>query len=46
MMSISGHSTEKIFFEYVKLSSDELADEISQIQDKANKEAKSNADLF
>ena len=46
MMSISGHSTEKIFFEYVKLSSDELADEISRIQDEANKKVTSNADLF
>ena len=30
MMSISGHKDEKTFYEYIKLSSDEVADSIAQ----------------
>ena len=30
MMSISGHRDEKTFYEYIKLSSDEVADSIAQ----------------
>jgi len=29
-MSISGHRDEKTFYEYIKLSSDEVADSIAQ----------------
>ena len=29
MMHVSGHKTQKTFIEYIKLSSDEIADEIA-----------------
>ena len=31
MMHVSGHKTQKIFMDYIKLSSDEIADEIDAI---------------
>ena len=31
MMYVSGHKTQKIFMDYIKLSSDEIADEIDAI---------------
>lgn len=42
MMSISGHKTEEVFFQYIAESSDELADEIAKIMD----EAKQKEELF
>lgn len=48
LMSISGHSTEKIFYAYIAQSADELADEIAEIMRRAEEEknAKSNEGLF
>ena len=43
LMSISGHKTERVFYEYIKEGADELADEINAILQNAEK---SNADLF
>ena len=31
MMHVSGHKTQKTFMDYIKLSSDEIADEIDAI---------------
>lgn len=45
MMSISGHRDEKTFYEYIKLSSDEVADSIAKKMDE-RKEAISNERLF
>ena len=45
MMSISGHKDEKTFYEYIKLSSDEVADSIAKKMDE-RKEAISNERLF
>ena len=45
MMSISGHRDEKTFYEYIKLSSDEVADSIAKKMDE-RKEAISNESLF
>lgn len=45
MMSISGHRDEKTFYEYIKLSSDEVADSIAKKMDE-QKEAISNERLF
>lgn len=45
MMSISGHKDEKTFYEYIKLSSDEVADSIAKKMDE-RKEATSNERLF
>lgn len=45
MMSISGHRDEKTFYEYIKLSSDEMADSIAKKMDE-RKEAISNERLF
>ena len=46
MMSISGHKTETSFFLYISESSDELADEIAAIREKANRQQNTNEDLF
>jgi len=48
LMSISGHTTEKIFLHYISQSADELADEIARIMKKAEEEKskKSNEGLF
>ena len=48
LMSISGHKTEKVFFEYISMSSEEIADEIARIMKKAEEEKskKSNEGLF
>ncbi len=43
LMSISGHKTERVFYEYIKEGADELADEINAILKKAES---TNADLF
>ena len=45
MMSISGHRDEKTFYEYIKLSSDEVADSIAKKMDE-RKEAISGDGLF
>ena len=45
MMSISGHKDEKTFYEYIKLSSDEVADSIAKKMDE-RKEAISGDGLF
>lgn len=45
MMSISSHRDEKTFYEYIKLSSDEVADSIAKKMDE-RKEAISNERLF
>ena len=45
MMSISGHRDEKTFYEYIKLSSDEVADSIAKKMDE-RKEAISNERQF
>ena len=45
MISISGHRDEKTFYEYIKLSSDEVADSIAKKMDE-RKEAISNERLF
>ena len=45
MMSISGHKDEKTFSDYIKLSSDEVADIIAKKMDERNK-AISNERLF
>ena len=45
MMSISGHRDEKTFYEYIKLSADEVADSIAKKMDE-RKEAISNERLF
>lgn len=45
MMSISGHRDEKTFYEYIKLSSDEVADSIAKKMNE-RKEAISNERLF
>ena len=45
MMSISGHKDEKTFYEYIKLSSDEVADSIAKKMDE-RKKYMSNDGLF
>ena len=45
MMSISGHRDEKTFYEYIKLSSDEVADSIAKKMDE-RKKYMSNDGLF
>lgn len=44
MMSISGHKDERTFFEYIKLSSDEIADRIMERYQQSEKA--SNESLF
>lgn len=44
MMSISGHKDQRTFMDYIKLSSDELADSIAQKM--REEESISNAVLF
>ncbi|MCM1142347.1 MAG: hypothetical protein NC221_01685 [Duncaniella sp.] len=36
MMSVSGHKTHKTFMDYIKLSSEEIADEIAALAKKDN----------
>lgn len=36
MMHVSGHKTQKTFMDYIKLSSEEIADEIAAISKKEN----------
>lgn len=43
MMSISGHKTERVFFDYVRLTEEDKADEIAKI---ADNEQGHNEDLF
>ena len=38
MMHVSGHKTQKTFLDYIKLSSDEIADEIDAIVNGAKEE--------
>ena len=38
MMHVSGHKTQKTFMDYIKLSSDEIADEIDAIVNGAKEE--------
>ncbi len=38
MMHVSGHETQKTFMDYIKLSSDEIADEIAAIVNGAKEE--------
>lgn len=38
MMHVSGHKTQKTFMDYIKLSSDEIADEIDAIVNSAKEE--------
>lgn len=46
MMSVSGHKDEKTFNEYIKLSSDEIADAIAKKLEERNKSKSSNEGLF
>ena len=46
MMSVSGHKDEKTFNEYIKLSSDEIADAIAKKLEERNKNKSSNEGLF
>ena len=46
MMSVSGHKDEKTFNEYIKLSSDEIADAIAKKIEERNKNKSSNEGLF
>ena len=46
MMSVSGHKDEKTFNEYIKLSSDEIADAIAKKIEERNKNKSSNEELF
>lgn len=46
MMSVSGHKDEKTFNEYIKLSSDEIADAIAKKLEERNKNKSSNECLF
>ena len=46
MMSVSGHKDEKTFNEYIKLSSDEIADAIAKKLAERNKNKSSNEGLF
>lgn len=46
MMSVSGHKDEKTFSEYIKLSSDEIADAIARKMEERNKVKTSNEGLF
>lgn len=46
MMSVSGHKDAKTFNEYIKLSSDEIADAIAKKLEERNKEKSSNEGLF
>ena len=36
MMHVSGHKTQKTFMDYIKLSSEEIADEIAAMSKKEN----------
>ena len=36
MMHVSGHKTQKTFMDYIKLSSEEIADEIAAMSKKDN----------
>ena len=38
MMHVSGHKTQKTFMDYIKLSSDEIADEIAAITNEGKSE--------
>ena len=46
MMSVSGHKDEKTFNEYIKLSSDEIADAIAKKIEERNRNKSSNEGLF
>lgn len=46
MMSVSGHKDEKTFNEYIKLSSDEIADAIAKKIEERNKNKLGNEGLF
>lgn len=46
MMSVSGHKDEKTFNEYIKLSSDEIADAIARKMEERRKNESSNERLF
>lgn len=46
IMSISGHKTEKTFLEYVCLSSETLAEEITEILNRKSNNISSNEDMF
>lgn len=46
MMSISGHKDEKVFADYIKLSSDEIADAIAKRMEERRKNIASNEGLF
>lgn len=46
MMSVSGHKDAKTFNEYIKLSSDEIADAIAKKIEERNKNKSSNEGLF
>lgn len=46
MMSISGHKSEKVFADYIKLSSDEIADAIAKKMEERGKSHSSNEGLF
>ena len=46
MMSVSGHKDEKTFSEYIKLSSDEIADAIAKKYEERNRNKSSNEGLF
>ena len=46
MMSVSGHKDEKTFNEYIKLSSDEIADAIAKKLEERNRNKSSNEGLF
>lgn len=46
MMSVSGHKDEKTFNEYIKLSSDEIADAIARKIEERSKNKSSNEGLF
>lgn len=46
MMSVSGHRDEKTFNEYIKLSSDEIADAIAKKLKERDASSQSNENLF